>query len=86
MSYHVEIELSAAKQLSKIDRQFQSRLYDAAMALADDPRPSGCVKLSGMSDVWRIRVGDYRIVYTVADSINIVTVTRIGHHKHIYER
>lgn len=86
MSYHVEIELSAAKQLSKIDRQFQARLYNAAMALAHDPRPHGCVKLSGMSDAWRIRIGDYRIVYVVADSINIVTVTKIGHRRNIYER
>lgn len=86
MIYHVEIELAAAKQLSKIDRQFQARIYRAAMSLGVDPRPSGCVKLSGMSDVWRIRVGNYRIVYVVADSINIVTVTRIGRRRDIYER
>ena len=86
MSYHVEIELSAAKQLRKIDRQFQRRLYSATMALANNPRPNGCVKLSGMSDVWRIRVGDYRIVYIVDDSITVVTVTRIGHRRDIYER
>lgn len=86
MGYHVEIELAAAKQLRKIERQFQVRIYRTIKALADEPRPSGCVKMAGMDDSWRVRVGDYRIVYVVADSINVVTVTKVGHRRDIYER
>jgi mRNA interferase RelE/StbE len=54
--------------------------------LADEPRPAGCRKLAGLDDAWRIRVGDYRIVYVVDDLARTVTVTRIGHRRDIYNR
>jgi mRNA interferase RelE/StbE len=57
---------------------------DALERLSDDPRPHGCEKISG-TDEWRIRVGDYRIRYTIDDKGKVVIVTRIGHRKKIYE-
>lgn len=85
-NYHIVIELKAAKALTKIHPQYQSRIANAIDALSVEPRPDGCVKLTGTTNAYRVRVGDYRVVYEVADSINIVTVTRIGHRKDIYER
>jgi len=86
MAYHVVTEVSAAKQIIKIgDREAQTRIVRKIKSLEEDPRPAGCTKLSGMSDSYRIRVGDYRIVYTVADSIRVVTVTRVGHRREVYD-
>jgi mRNA interferase RelE/StbE len=53
--------------------------------LADDPRPPGCRKLRGYKDLWRVRVGDYRVVYIIEDDNKMVTVTRIAHRREAYE-
>jgi mRNA interferase RelE/StbE len=53
---------------------------------ADNPRPPGCRKLKGGDKEWRIRVGDYRVVYTTDDAQMLVEVTRIGHRSTVYER
>jgi len=61
------------------------RRVDAAiLALADNPRPAGCVKLSGLSDLWRIRVGDYRVVYEIRDRQLIVLIVGVAHRREIY--
>jgi mRNA interferase RelE/StbE len=54
-------------------------------ALADDPRPSGCAKLAGRDD-YRIRVGDYRVVYAVDDDKRVVLIARIAHRREVYRR
>ncbi len=54
------------------------------MALAGDPRPRGCKKLEGYRDHWRIRVGDWRVVYIIDDAARVVTVTRIAHRREVY--
>jgi mRNA interferase RelE/StbE len=61
MTYAVEILRTAQRQFAKIDRQAQGHIIDSIRALATDPRPSGCKKLSGRP-AWRIRVGDYRVI------------------------
>ena len=83
MIHSVEILRSAQKQLSKINRQDQTRIIEAINTLAANPRPSGCKKLSGRP-AWRIRVGSYRVVYEVHDDQIIVLVVAIGHRKEIY--
>ncbi len=84
--YTVEIEISAAKSLAKLDRLVQARILAAIEALATDPRPHGAIKLTGQ-DGMRIKVAkDYRIVYVIEDSIITVTVVKIGHRSKIYER
>lgn len=83
MTYRVELERSATVGLRKLPRGDQQRVVAKLRGLAEDPRPSGVTKLSG-TEGWRIRSGDYRIVYLVDDAEQIVTVTRIAHRKHVY--
>lgn len=85
MTYRVQFKRSAEKTLAKLPRSIASRLFAAAMSLADDPRPAGAKKLVGSTD-WRIRVGDYRIVYTIEDDVLVVEVVNLGHHRDIYRR
>lgn len=82
--YTVEVEITAAKALAKIQQPIRGRLIQAFRALATDPRPAGAVKLSGL-DAYRVRVGDYRIAYTIEDTIRVVSVIRIGHRSKIYK-
>ncbi len=84
MSYTINFAPSAAKELKKLDRPVLLRLKEAIDSLADNPRPNGVKKLSGEDDLWRIRVGDYRIVYTIEDDIVLVTVVRVRHRRDAY--
>lgn len=85
-SYSVEIKRSAAKELAAIpERPTRQRIVKRIRALAKDPRPPGCEKLSGQ-DRYRVRQEQYRIVYEVADSVLIVTIVRIGHRRDVYRR
>lgn len=65
-------------------REVIPRIRTAVEALREDPRPSGSRKLTGSDDQWRIRVGDYRVVYEIADDVLIVTVVRIAHRREVY--
>jgi mRNA interferase RelE/StbE len=83
VTYGVEILRSAQRQLAKVDRKDQSRIISAIRALADEPRPSGSKKLSGRP-AWRIRVGDYRVIYEIRDNQLLVLVVAIGHRREVY--
>lgn len=85
-SYHVEVETSAAKQIQRLQRHDQQRVMTEILALADNPRPNGYIKMSGSVDAYRIRVGVFRIVYVVDDTVRVVTVTRVGHRREVYRR
>jgi mRNA interferase RelE/StbE len=82
--YSIEIETSAAKALAHIAQPFQTRIATAIAALAINPRPHGCTKLSGRKDAFRIRIGNYRVVYTVNDLVRIVRVEKIAHRREVY--
>jgi len=82
-AYHVTISKSAQKRLDKLNDGVASRLITAIYTLADNPRPHGCKKLIGR-DAYRIRVGDYRIIYEIFDNTLIVSVIDIGDRKDIY--
>jgi mRNA interferase RelE/StbE len=84
MSCRVITTPQANRQFEKLDRQFQDRVRRAIEALADNPRPMGCVKLSGPEGWYRIRVGDYRIIYDIQDRQLVVIVIRIGHRREVY--
>ena len=86
MQYSVSITSSARRELSRIHGKDYVRIEAAIDALADDPRPTGCVKLAGDDNAWRIRVGDYRVVYEVHDKRLLVLVVRVGHRKDIYKK
>lgn len=83
MTYSVEILRSAQKQLSKINRQDQDRIISAVETLANNPRPTGCKKLSGRP-AWRIRIGSYRVIYEIQDDRFLVLVVHLGHRREIY--
>ena len=83
--YLVTIGASAKKELRDLPADAIARLFPRIRELAGDPRPSGCRKLHGYKDRWRIRVGSYRIIYTIDDDRRSVDVTRIAHRKDAYE-
>jgi mRNA interferase RelE/StbE len=71
--------------LEKLGDALIARVILRIEGLAADPRPAGCKKLHGHADLWRIRVGDYRIVYIIDDDRKTVSVTRISHRREVYE-
>lgn len=83
MSYSVLIKPSARKELESLPDAFLRRVDHAIAALAEEPRPRGCVKLRGMS-LYRIRVGTYRVLYRIDDQSRLVEVTAIGHRRDVY--
>jgi mRNA interferase RelE/StbE len=85
-SYDVELTSSAEKELKMLSGQLIARMVPRLESLASNPRPPGCKKLRGGDNEWRIRVGDYRLVYTIDDAKLLVEVTRIGHRSEVYKR
>jgi mRNA interferase RelE/StbE len=83
LKYRVIIERQAERQIRRLASDVQRRILIAALGLADDPRPFGYLKLTG-SDEYRIRVGNYRIVYRIDDTNVIVSVVRAGHRSSVY--
>jgi len=82
--YSIVITSSAEKDLRRLDRSVKNRVTVAILALADDPRPVGCIKIKSEEGVWRIRVGEYRVAYTVDDQAKIVTIIRVGPRSDFY--
>ncbi len=85
MRYEVRFKPSAAKELAKLPKEIQRRLSPRIDALAANPWPAGAEKLSGL-DAWRIRVGDYRVVYAVEDRLLVVLVVHVGNRREIYRQ
>ena len=83
MNYVIDVLRVAQKQLAGIDRSAQTRIIAAIRSLAVCPRPVGCIKLSGRP-AWRIRIGNYRVIYEIHDDRLLVVVVAIGHRKDIY--
>lgn len=82
--YRVRFEAKAEKQLRKLDRQNQRRIILAAQLLRENPSPPKATQLVGHSDLWRVRVGDYRIIYTVQNEDLTVLVVQPGHRRDVY--
>jgi len=82
--YDIEISQTAERQLKKLPRREQRRVLVAVVALGDEPLPRGSRKLTGYDDVFRIRVGRYRVVYSVAKKKLIIIVLKIGQRKDVY--
>jgi len=83
--YRVSLKSSAEKELFQLPAPVSARIFPRIKALASDPRPHGSKKLSGGKDEWRIRVGDYRVVYVIDDEEKRVKVTRIAHRREAYQ-
>ena len=83
-SYRVDLTRSAEKDLRRIDRSQTVAIYNALESLEQEPRPHGVKKLVGADRTYRIRVGDYRIVYEIENDVLVVLVIRIAHRKDVY--
>ena len=82
--YELLLERRAEKDLRRLAAEVFPRVIAAIEALADDPRPAGCKKLTGSDDDWRIRVGDYRVLYEIDDENHVVRVMRVRHRRDAY--
>lgn len=85
MEYDIIIKPSAEKQLDKLPKSVRIRIVDKLEELRHDPRPEGAVKLKGADDLWRIRIGDYRVIYEIQDERLLVFVVRVSHRKDVYK-
>jgi mRNA interferase RelE/StbE len=84
-SYRVLIKPSAAKEIEAVgQRDDRQRIVTRIRSLARDPRPFGSEKLSGRGDLYRVRVGRYRVVYSIGDAELVVQIVRVGHRKNVY--
>ena len=84
MTYRVEITAPSRRSIRALARPVQVRIIRALEALAEAPRPHGCMKMAGPGDLYRIWVGEWRIVYAVEDDRLVVLVVRVGHRGDVY--
>jgi mRNA interferase RelE/StbE len=84
LAYRIEIQRSAEKELAVLASTLQARIFKAIDGLAADPRPNGCKKLSGAKNAYRVRVGEYRIVYEIYDGVLVVIIIRVAHRREVY--
>lgn len=84
-AYQVLLSKAARKQLNTFPVFIHNKIIEDIATLAETPRPAGCKKLKGQKNAWRIRVGDYRVIYEIEDKQLRILVIAIGHRKDIYE-
>jgi len=84
VSYRIEWSRSAAREVRALPAKLGLRVAEVVGELASDPRPSGCKKLIGHKNLWRIRVGQYRVIYSIGDEVRLVRVDRVSHRKDVY--
>jgi mRNA interferase RelE/StbE len=84
MAYRIELKPSAAKALSNLPKPVQKRVAAKIDALAVTPRPPGVTQLSGSERLYRVRSGEYRIIYQIRDEVLLILVIRIGHRREVY--
>ena len=84
--YEVYLERSAENDLKRLPTSTFNRIVYQIKTLAENPRPSGCRKITGSKNDWRIRIGDYRVLYEVNDRAKAVRVTRVRHRREAYRR
>ena len=84
MAYAIQFKPAALRQFEKLSRDVQKRIAARIADLRDNPFPAECKKLSGVPDAWRIRAGDYRVVYQVRREILLVLILTVGHRRDVY--
>lgn len=85
MSYHVTVTAKAEKDMLRLPLQERKKLANKIDLLSEDPRPSGSLKMQGRSEaIWRIRSGNYRILYAIDDGVRIVNIRKVGHRREVY--
>jgi mRNA interferase RelE/StbE len=86
LTYAVLLAPAAERQLKALDKPLQQRITKRLTKLGDNPRPPGVDKLAGEDNLYRVREGEYRIIYTIRDKELIVLVVKIGHRKEVYRK
>lgn len=86
MIYQINLSPAAARQLRKLDAQARRRVQAAIELLATNPRPTGAKMLIGGEGEWRVRTGDFRIIYDINDGLLTILVLALGHRREIYQR
>lgn len=86
MTHRIEFSPAAARQLRKLDGHAQRRIQAVVELLAQEPRPTGAKKLVGGHGEWRVRTGNYRIIYEIDDGVLVVLVLAVGHRREVYRR
>ena len=86
MTYRVDFTSAVSRQIRKLPKPARIRVLDAAAVLQNDPRLPGARNLVGEDTAWRIRVGEYRLIYDIIDRALTVTVVRVGHRRDVYDR
>jgi mRNA interferase RelE/StbE len=86
VTYRIELAPAAARQLRKLDLSARRRVQAAIELLTDNPRPSGATRLVGGEGEWRVRTGNYRVIYEIHDEVLLVLVVAVGHRREIYKR
>lgn len=84
MVYDIQLTAAAKRQFDKLPKPAQRRLSDTLTRLGNDPRPEGVVKLSGAINLYRVRCGDYRVVYQIEDGRLLIVVVKVGHRREVY--
>lgn len=84
--YRIMYKKSVGKELRKLDGTQLRALVRQIEALATDPRPAGCIRLQDSDGLYRVRQGDYRIIYGIRDEVLVVLVVKVGHRKEVYDR
>ena len=85
--YSIRLKQSAAREIEAIEpKKVRRQIVSRIQALAEEPRPRGCEKLSGYSDRYRVRQGIYRIVYRIEDDILVVYIVKVGHRRDVYRK
>lgn len=85
-NYSITFARSARKELEALANPLIERIFRQIESLADSPRPAGCKKLKGSEDLWRIRIGDYRVVYAIDDILQSVDVIAVRHRSQAYNQ
>lgn len=82
--YEVQLERAAERDLRRLASELYRRIISHVQALSENPRPSGSRKITGSESDWRIRIGDYRVIYGIDDDAQIVRVMRVRHRREVY--
>lgn len=82
---NLAITSTARRDMRRLPSDIQRRVDKTILALLEDPRPPGCLKLSGSDDLFRVRVGDYRVIYAIDDKNSRLIVARVRHRREVYE-
>jgi mRNA interferase RelE/StbE len=84
--YEVYLEKSAENDLKRLTISIFDRIIPHIKTLAENPRPSGCRKITGSKNDWRTRIGDYRVIYEIDERAKAVRVMRVRHRREVYRR